>query len=121
MCRNYIPYILLLCIRQYGLICFKSVLNFNQQVDAREREIQRLNQMLEGGKPEDVINNETRERSNERLVSHLNIQVSNSLQFFMHSRTEMTTLFNQGTGLPPFEIHDGPHRSQAPPTLSFPL
>ncbi|XP_071846888.1 uncharacterized protein [Apostichopus japonicus] len=56
-------------MRQY------SQMNRPKHVDSREREIQRLNRMLEGGKPEDVINNETRERSNERLVSHLNIQI----------------------------------------------
>ncbi|KAJ8028410.1 hypothetical protein HOLleu_30630 [Holothuria leucospilota] len=56
-------------------INLQTIKNLQKQVDAREREIQRLNRLLEGGKPEDVIINETRERSNERLVSHLNIQI----------------------------------------------
>ena len=38
-------------------------------------EIDRLSRMLEGGRPYDVVALEARNRSNERLISHLNIQV----------------------------------------------
>jgi len=44
-------------------------------VEAREKEIERLNRSLEGGRPHDVISLEAKNRSNERLISHLNLQV----------------------------------------------
>ena len=47
--------------------CFK--------VEHRDDEIERLQRMLEGGRPFDVVALESRNRSNERLISHLNIQV----------------------------------------------
>ena len=45
------------------------------QVDSRDAEIDRLTGLLEGGRPYDVVAMEARNRSNERLISHLNIQV----------------------------------------------
>ena len=45
------------------------------QVETRDGEIDRLGRLLEGGRPYDVVALETRNRSNERLISHLNIQV----------------------------------------------
>ena len=50
-------------------------------MDARDTEIDRLTGMLEGGRPYDVVALEARNRSNERLISHLNIQVF--IVFFM--------------------------------------
>jgi len=47
----------------------------NPVVEAREREIERLNRSLEGGRPHDVVSLEAKNRSNERLISHLNLQV----------------------------------------------
>ena len=52
---------------------------FVLQVETRDNEIDRLSRMLEGGRPYDVVALETRNRSNERLISHLNIQVSDSI------------------------------------------
>ncbi|XP_064637968.1 testis-specific gene 10 protein-like isoform X2 [Lineus longissimus] len=46
-----------------------------EQVDGRDSEIDRLNKMLEGGRPYDVVSLEARNKSNERLISHLNIQI----------------------------------------------
>ncbi|KAK2148603.1 hypothetical protein LSH36_489g00052 [Paralvinella palmiformis] len=45
------------------------------KVENRDGEIDRLTQMLEGGRPYDVVALESRNRSNERLISHLNIQI----------------------------------------------
>lgn len=45
------------------------------QVDARDEEIERLNRSLEGGRPHDVISLESKNKSNERLIAHLNLQV----------------------------------------------
>ena len=45
------------------------------QVETRDTEIDRLSRLLEGGRPYDVVALESRNRSNERLISHLNIQV----------------------------------------------
>ena len=49
---------------------------FILQVDSRDGEIDRLSRMLDGGRPHDVVALESRNRANERLISHLNIQVS---------------------------------------------
>ena len=46
------------------------------QLESRDREIDRLNRSLEGGRPHDVVSLEARNKSNERLISHLNLQVS---------------------------------------------
>ncbi|XP_076808298.1 centrosomal protein of 135 kDa-like isoform X3 [Clavelina lepadiformis] len=45
------------------------------RVEGRDREIDRLNRSLEGGRPHDVVSLEAKNRSNERLISHLNLQV----------------------------------------------
>jgi len=48
---------------------------FLSQVEARDAEIERLGRVLDGGRPYDVVALEARNRSNEKLISHLNIQV----------------------------------------------
>ncbi|KAK3100318.1 hypothetical protein FSP39_018085 [Pinctada imbricata] len=45
------------------------------EVESRDEEIDRLNRMLEGGRPSDVVALEARNRANERMISHLNIQI----------------------------------------------
>ena len=45
------------------------------QIEARDAEIERLGRVLDGGRPYDVVALEARNRSNEKLISHLNIQV----------------------------------------------
>jgi len=47
------------------------------QIDSRDNEVERLTKMLEGGRPHDVVALEAKNRTNERMISHLNIQVSN--------------------------------------------
>ena len=42
----------------------------------RNAEIERLHGLLEGGRPLDVIIAEGQKESNEKMVAHLNIQVS---------------------------------------------
>ncbi|KAF6026416.1 CEP135 [Bugula neritina] len=49
-----------------GMIC---------RVEARDAEIERLGRVLDGGRPYDVVALEARNRSNEKLISHLNIQI----------------------------------------------
>ena len=44
-------------------------------METRDTEVDRLSRLLEGGRPYDVVALESRNRSNERLISHLNIQV----------------------------------------------
>ncbi|XP_064608998.1 centrosomal protein of 135 kDa-like [Liolophura sinensis] len=53
----------------------RKLKNFKQQVEARDAEIDRLSRMLDGGRPSDVVALESRNRANERMISHLNIQV----------------------------------------------
>ena len=45
------------------------------QVEGRDEEIERLSRMLDGGRSSDVVALEARNRANERMISHLNIQV----------------------------------------------
>ncbi|MEE6461966.1 hypothetical protein FKM82_001457 [Ascaphus truei] len=53
----------------------RGVRNLTQQVELRDREIERLALALDGGRSHDVISLEARHRSNEKLVAHLNLQV----------------------------------------------
>ena len=46
-----------------------------KQVDTRDSEIDRMSRLLEGGRPYDVVALEARNQGNERLISHLNIQI----------------------------------------------
>ncbi|XP_032884960.1 centrosomal protein of 135 kDa isoform X5 [Amblyraja radiata] len=52
----------------------RGMRKFQRQVDARDEEIERLNRSLEGGRPHDVISLEAKNKSNERLIAHLNLQ-----------------------------------------------
>ncbi|XP_068175066.1 centrosomal protein of 135 kDa isoform X2 [Antennarius striatus] len=49
--------------------------HLNTQVELRDKEIERLNRALQGGRPHDVISLEAQNISNEKLVSHLNLQI----------------------------------------------
>lgn len=46
------------------------------QVEERDKEIERLNRALDGGRPHDVISLEAQNISNEKLIAHLNLQVN---------------------------------------------
>lgn len=43
-------------------------------MEERDKEIERLNRSLQGGRPYDVISLEAQNVSNEKLISHLNLQ-----------------------------------------------
>ncbi|XP_070765256.1 centrosomal protein of 135 kDa [Enoplosus armatus] len=49
--------------------------HLNTQVEERDKEIERLNQALQGGRPHDVISLEAQNTSNEKLIAHLNLQI----------------------------------------------
>ncbi|XP_029644182.1 centrosomal protein of 135 kDa-like isoform X1 [Octopus sinensis] len=67
---------------------------FKEQVSARDDEIDRLNKMLSGGRPSDTLALEVKNRANEKMISHLNIQVdilqeqNRELQHRLHESTE---------------------------------
>lgn len=44
-------------------------------MEERDKEIERLNRALDGGRPYDVISLEAQNVSNEKLIAHLNLQV----------------------------------------------
>ena len=48
-------------------------------MESRDKEIERLNQLLDGGRPVDAVLRESKKDSSERVVAHLNVQV------FMHN------------------------------------
>lgn len=45
------------------------------QIELREREIERLSVALDSGRSPDILSLETRNKTNEKLIAHLNIQV----------------------------------------------
>ncbi|XP_064568286.1 centrosomal protein of 135 kDa isoform X2 [Zonotrichia leucophrys gambelii] len=49
--------------------------NYSKQVEIRDKEIERLMLALDGGRSHEVLSLESRTKSNEKLISHLNIQV----------------------------------------------
>ncbi|XP_038282802.1 centrosomal protein of 135 kDa isoform X1 [Canis lupus familiaris] len=49
--------------------------DYNEQIELREREIERLSVALDRGRSPDILSLETRNKSNEKLIAHLNIQV----------------------------------------------
>ncbi|XP_022099001.1 centrosomal protein of 135 kDa-like isoform X2 [Acanthaster planci] len=53
----------------------KTIRRLTKQVETRDNEMNRLSRQLEGGRPFDVVSTEAKNRSNERLISHLNVQI----------------------------------------------
>ncbi|KFO93583.1 Centrosomal protein of 135 kDa, partial [Buceros rhinoceros silvestris] len=49
--------------------------NYSKQVELRDKEIERLVLALDGGRSHEVISLESRSKSNEKLIAHLNLQV----------------------------------------------
>ncbi|XP_028932847.1 centrosomal protein of 135 kDa isoform X2 [Ornithorhynchus anatinus] len=49
--------------------------HYEKQIELREREIERLATALDGGRSHDVLSLESRNKSNEKLIAHLNHQV----------------------------------------------
>ncbi|XP_068581534.1 centrosomal protein of 135 kDa [Cebidichthys violaceus] len=49
--------------------------HLNTQVEERDKEIERMNRALHGGRPHDVISLEAQNISNEKLIAHLNLQI----------------------------------------------
>ena len=44
-------------------------------MESRDKEIERLNRQLDGGRPVDAVLREGKKDSSERVVAHLNVQV----------------------------------------------
>ncbi|KAM9742387.1 centrosomal protein of 135 kDa isoform 2-T2 [Dama dama] len=64
------------CQLQEKLAMMESGLrDYNKQIELREREIERLSIALDGGRSSDILSLETRNKANEKLIAHLNIQV----------------------------------------------
>lgn len=49
--------------------------SLRKQVETRDKEIERLNRLLDGGRPVDAVLREGKKDSSERVVAHLNVQV----------------------------------------------
>lgn len=52
-----------------------GIRHLNKQVEERDKEIERLGRVLDGGRPHDVISLEARNNSSEKLIAHLNLQI----------------------------------------------
>ncbi|XP_067453663.1 centrosomal protein of 135 kDa isoform X1 [Thunnus thynnus] len=53
----------------------ECIKHLNTQVEKRDKEIERLNRVLQGGRPHNVISLEAQNISNEKLIAHLNLQI----------------------------------------------
>ncbi|KFQ68259.1 Centrosomal protein of 135 kDa, partial [Phaethon lepturus] len=53
----------------------RGIKNYSKQVELRDKEIERLMLALDGGRSHEVISLESRSKSNEKLIAHLNLQV----------------------------------------------
>ncbi|KAM6921166.1 centrosomal protein of 135 kDa [Xenentodon cancila] len=53
----------------------ECIKHLNKQVEERDKEIERLNHVLRGGRPHEVISLEAQNISNEKLIAHLNLQI----------------------------------------------
>ncbi|XP_072246045.1 centrosomal protein of 135 kDa [Leuresthes tenuis] len=53
----------------------ECIKHLNTQVEERDKEIERLNHVLRGGRPHDVISLEAQSVGNEKLIAHLNLQI----------------------------------------------
>uniref|UniRef100_A0A3B5LLC3 Centrosomal protein 135 n=1 Tax=Xiphophorus couchianus TaxID=32473 RepID=A0A3B5LLC3_9TELE len=53
----------------------ESIKHLSIQVEERDTEVERLNRLLHGGRPFDVISLEAHNVSNEKLIAHLNLQI----------------------------------------------
>ncbi|XP_049742182.1 centrosomal protein of 135 kDa isoform X2 [Elephas maximus indicus] len=52
-----------------------GVRDYNKQIELREQEIERLSMALDGGRCPDILTLESRNKTNEKLIAHLNVQV----------------------------------------------
>ncbi|XP_006868136.1 PREDICTED: centrosomal protein of 135 kDa [Chrysochloris asiatica] len=78
-----------------------GVKDYNKQIELREQEIERLSMALDGGRCSDILTLESRNKTNERLIAHLNIQVDflqqankdleKHIQELMESKETVTT------------------------------
>ncbi|GFS26865.1 centrosomal protein of 135 kDa-like [Elysia marginata] len=57
------------------LLSCTGTIGMLEKLSNRDEEIERLTRMLDGGRPSDVVALEAKNRANERMISHLNIQV----------------------------------------------
>ncbi|XP_042339694.1 centrosomal protein of 135 kDa [Plectropomus leopardus] len=53
----------------------ECIKHLNTQVEERDKEIERMNRALHGGRPHDVVSLEAQNISNEKLIAHLNLQI----------------------------------------------
>ncbi|XP_031167557.1 centrosomal protein of 135 kDa isoform X1 [Sander lucioperca] len=53
----------------------ECIKHLNTQVEERDKEVERMNRALHGGRPYDVISLEAQNISNEKVISHLNLQI----------------------------------------------
>ncbi|KAF3825185.1 hypothetical protein GH733_005819, partial [Mirounga leonina] len=70
--------------------------DYTEQIELREREIERLSVALDSGRSPDILSLETRNKTNEKLIAHLNIQRANKdlekhIQELMETKETVTT------------------------------
>ena len=69
----------------------RAIQSLRKQVETRDKEIERLTRMLEGGRPSEVVLTEGKRETNEKLVAHLNIQVD----YLQQTNTELQHRLNE--------------------------
>ncbi|XP_074444211.1 centrosomal protein of 135 kDa isoform X2 [Larus michahellis] len=53
----------------------REMKNYSKQVELRDKEIERLVLALDGGRSHEILSLESRSKSNEKLIAHLNLQI----------------------------------------------
>ncbi|NXV12369.1 CP135 protein, partial [Cepphus grylle] len=53
----------------------REMKNYSKQVELRDKEIERLVLALDGGRSHEILSLESRSKSNEKLITHLNLQI----------------------------------------------
>ncbi|XP_078250816.1 centrosomal protein of 135 kDa isoform X2 [Pogona vitticeps] len=66
-------------------IAERGMKNYSKQVELRDQEIERLTLALDGGRSHDVISLEAKNRSNDKIIAHLNLQV----EFLQQTKKEL--------------------------------
>ncbi|NWU55527.1 CP135 protein, partial [Dromas ardeola] len=79
----------------------REMKNYSKQVELRDKEIERLVLALDGGRSHEIISLESRSKSNEKLITHLNLQIEylqqtnkeleNRIQDLLDSRQNVTS------------------------------
>ncbi|XP_053922119.1 centrosomal protein of 135 kDa [Cuculus canorus] len=86
-------------------ICERGMKNCSKQVELRDKEIERLVLALDGGRSHEVLSLESRSKSNEKLIDHLNLQVEYLQQTNKELENRIQDLLDSKQNVPSEVVH----------------